>query len=195
MSKRRPSNDSRRRQLSPASLPGGSSPNANTFPANILRMPSFYGVLAIVALVLLTYAPSFRGGFILDDDVLVTANPLVHAPDGLYRLWCTTENCDYWPITYTSLWIEWRLWGNNPLGYHLVNVALHIISCLLIWVVARKLAIPGAFWGALLFAIHPVNVESVAWIAQRKNLLAFVFFLASDLRFPALGILDRSRTI
>ena len=117
----------------------------------------------------------------MDDDLLLTDNPLVKAPDGIYRLWCTTESTDYWPFTYATFWGEWRLWGMNSNGYHVTNLILHIIEALLIWVILRKLSIPGAFLAALIFAVHPVNVESVAWIAQRKNLMAMLFFLLSIL--------------
>ncbi|HEY2760223.1 MAG TPA: tetratricopeptide repeat protein [Pirellulales bacterium] len=120
-------------------------------------------------------------GLLLDDDGLVTQNRLVHAPDGLYRMWFTTEPTDYWPVTSTSFWLQWRLWGANPAGYHMVSLFLHLIECLLLWRILERLAIPGAFFGALLFAIHPVNVESVAWIAQQKNMLAMLFYLLTVL--------------
>lgn len=139
------------------------------------------GAATIIALTFIIYSPSFTGGFILDDDALVSQNKLLHDIDGLRRIWCTTEAPDYWPITYTSFWIEWRLWQLRPLGYIIDNVILHIAASLLIWIVLRKLAIPGAFLAALIFAIHPVNVESVAWISQRKNTLAMLFFLLSIL--------------
>jgi tetratricopeptide (TPR) repeat protein len=84
-------------------------------------------------------------------------------------------------MTNTTFWIEQRLWGRNTTGYHLTNDVLHIVESLLIWIILRKLSIPGAFLAAMLFAVHPVNVESVAWIAQRKNVLAMLFFLLSIL--------------
>ncbi len=113
--------------------------------------------------------------------MLVTENNLIQTPDGLYKLWCTTESLDYWPVTNTSFWIEWRLWEMNPTGYHVTNMLLHIVEALLIWVILRKLSIPGAFLAAMIFALHPVNVESVAWIAQRKNMMSMLFFLLSIL--------------
>ena len=137
------------------------------------------GITLIVVLVVLVYLPSISGGFILDDEDLLADNPQIKASDGLYRFWCTTEPYDYWPVTNTTFWIEWRLWGMNPTGYHVTNLILHIVESLLIWLILRKLSIPGAFWAAMIFAVHPVNVESVAWIAQRKNMMAMLFFLLS----------------
>ena len=138
--------------------------------------------LAAAALVIITglvYWPILSGDFILDDDILLTRNALIKSPHGLSQIWFSTDSIDYWPLTNTSLWIEWHLWGANPLGYHITNLALHLAESLLLWLILQKLRIPGAFLAALLFAVHPVNVESVAWIAQRKNLLAMLFSLLS----------------
>src|SRR6476620_7302453 len=137
------------------------------------------GVLLIAGAVLVIYWPSLRGDFVLDDEILVSQNNLVRASDGLTRFWFSTEPADYWPMTNSSFWLEWRLWLDNPTGYRATNIALHIADALLVWLVLRRLAIPGAFFAALLFAVHPVNVESVAWIAQRKNVLSLLFFLLS----------------
>jgi protein O-mannosyl-transferase len=144
-----------------------------------LQLSVVAGGLLLFVVAFLAYYPALHGGFLLDDDLLLTKNKLVQAPDGLYRIWCTTEPSDYWPISYSTFWLEWRLWEMNPAGYHITNLALHVIECMLIWAILRKLAVPGAFLAAMLFAVHPVNVESVAWIASRKNLVAMLFFLLS----------------
>jgi protein O-mannosyl-transferase len=142
------------------------------------RKQFFLGLL-IGAAAVYVYLPALRGGFVLDDDLLLTHNSTITASDGLYRFWFTKEAPDYWPVSNSTLWLEWRLWGMNPTGYHVTNLLLHVADSLLVWLVLRKLSIPGAWLAALLFAVHPVNVESVAWIAQRKNMLALFFFLLS----------------
>ena len=144
---------------------------------------TLWAVLLLVGLAALAYAPALRGGFVFDDDNLVTRNPLVQAPDGLVRIWFSSEPVDYWPMTLSSFWAEWHLWGGAPTGYHIDNLLLHGADALLLWLVLRRLKVPGAYWAALLFAVHPVNVQSVAWIAQRKNTLSLLFFLLSILGF------------
>ncbi len=139
------------------------------------------GVGLIVLAVLFVYSPAINGEFLWDDEALVVNNHLLRMPNGLYGFWCTTAPPDYWPLTNTTFWMEWRLWEMNSTGYHVSNLILHIVEAVLIWIVLRRLSIPGAFLAAVVFAVHPVNVESVAWIAQRKNTLAMLFFLLSIL--------------
>ncbi len=141
----------------------------------------FGGAALIAVVVVIAYWPAHHGGFVLDDELLLVHNPMIKAHDGLYRYWLTKEALDYWPITNTTFWLEWRLWGMNTTGYHATNLILHIIDSLLIWLILKRLAIPWPWLAAMLFAVHPINVESVAWISQRKNVLALLFFLLSIL--------------
>ncbi len=156
-------------------------PRVGTSVLSALHLRVLAGVALIVLAAFLAYFPALSGGFIWDDELLLTNNELIKAADGPYRFWCTTEALDYWPVSNTALWIEWRLWGMNSIGYHVTSLILHILGTLLLWVVLRKLSIPGEFLAAMIFAVHPVNVESVAWIAQRKGLLAMLFCLLSIL--------------
>jgi Tfp pilus assembly protein PilF len=141
------------------------------------------GSALLVLATFLVYWPALDGGFLFDDDSMVTRSALVQASDGLRRMWLTADPIDYWPLTNSSLWLEWRLWGMDPTGYHVTNVLLHAGSALLLWAILRRLSIPGAWLAGMLFALHPVNVQSVAWIAQRKNTLSMVFFLLSIAAF------------
>jgi|SRR5579871_905896 len=136
-------------------------------------------IFAVVATAV--YWRAFHAGFVWDDDTILTENALIKAHDGLYWIWCSTLPLDYWPLTNSSFWIEWRLWGMDAAGYHVTNVALHTSSAIIFWALLRRLKVPGAFLAALLFLVHPVNVESVAWITQRKNTLSMVLFLLSML--------------
>jgi protein O-mannosyl-transferase len=133
----------------------------------------------IAVLVTIAYWPAMNGDFILDDVRLISQNDLVKDQNGLYQIWFTANAIDYWPVTNTVFWLQWHLFGENPGGYHVTNLALHIAGCWLIWLVLERLAVPGAFLAAVLFAVHPVNVESVAWLSQLKNVLAMFFFLLS----------------
>jgi len=147
------------------------------------RLPPIAGGLLLVALTFVAYAPALRGGFVWDDALYVRDDPLIKANDGLRRFWCTTEFTDYYALSNTSLWLEWRLWGNHPRGYHVTNILLHAVNALLIWRLLQRLRIPAAWFAALVFALHPVNVMSVAWISERKNVLSLLFALLTLLAF------------
>ncbi len=130
---------------------------------------------------LLIYWPALHGGLVLDDALWVNNSPELKSFSGLLSLWRGTKLPDFFPLTSTSFWLEWHLWDKNLLGFHLTNVMLHVASGWLFWLVLRRLAVTGAFVVALLFVVHPVNVESVAWITERKNTLCLFFYLLSVL--------------
>ncbi len=133
----------------------------------------------IVGLTLLAYWPALTGEFLWDDDVLLTRNAFVQQLGGIKHIWSSTKQIDFLPLTATSFWLEWRLWSVKPAGYHVTNVLLHALASVLLWRVLLRLKIPGAWVAAVIFAVHPLCVASVAWIAERKNTLCIVFFLLS----------------
>lgn len=153
------------------------------------------GALLLVVATVIAYLPALRAGFIWDDDQYVVENPTLRTAEGLVDIWTDpAATPQYYPLVHTSFWIEHHLWGVDPVGYHLVNVLLQALGAILLWQVLRRLGVPGgdagAWVAAAVFALHPVNVESVAWVTERKNVLSGVFFFASllaFLRFRPLG--------
>ena len=146
-------------------------------------LPVWQGGL-IILLVFLAYLPALHGGFIWDDDVYVTNNPTLHDLGGLQRIWFEVGAVpQYYPMVHTTFWLEYHLWGLHPMGFHLINVLLHATAAILLWQVLLRLRIQGAWLAAVLFALHPVCVESVAWITERKNVLSAVFYFAAALAY------------
>jgi len=139
--------------------------------------------LAFVAVTFVAYQPVWHAGYIWDDDDHLTANPAMTAPHGLRMIWSSLTISRYYPLTLTTFWAEHRLWGFNPLPYHLVNVALHAINGILVFLVLRRLRVPAAWLAAGLWLLHPVNVESVAWVTELKNTQSGFFFFCALLCF------------
>lgn len=143
-------------------------------PRELLAVAALVGVLTFVV-----YLPSMRGGLVWDDEAHVT-KPKLQSLDGLYRIWFELgATQQYYPLLHSAFWVEHRLWGDAPLGYHLTNVLLHVAAATLVYGLLRKLRIPGALLAAAIFALHPVHVESVAWISEQKNTLSAVFYLGA----------------
>jgi tetratricopeptide (TPR) repeat protein len=150
-----------------------------TTPSFWTRENLFWGLLLVVITVA-AYRHAWQAGYIWDDDVYVTANPLLTAPDGLRRIWFSLDSpSQYFPLVYTTFRFEHALWGFDPAGYHWINILLHAANALLLWRLLVLLRIPGAWLAAAIFALHPAHVESVAWITERKNVLMGLFFLLS----------------
>jgi tetratricopeptide (TPR) repeat protein len=131
----------------------------------------------LFGLALITYLPSLGNGFIWDDDAYVQHNPTLRSASGLWQIWTEpTSTPQYYPLVYTTFWVEHHLWGDRPLGYHVDNMLLHAIGAVLLWRLLKRLKIPMPWLAAAIFAVHPINVESVAWITERKNVLSGVFY-------------------
>jgi protein O-mannosyl-transferase len=150
-------------------------------PLSWFRRDWLWGLILILSIIL-TYTPVWRAGFIWDDDRHLTANPCIVGPLGLKEIW-TTSAADICPLVLTTFAVEHAVWGLEPLPYHLVNVLMHGACALLLWRILRSLRVQGAWLGAALWALHPVEVESVAWITEMKNTESGLFFLLSILFF------------
>jgi tetratricopeptide (TPR) repeat protein len=148
------------------------------------RKTIILGTGLIMLLTLAAYIPAISGGYIWDDNFHITDNPTLRTVEGLGNIWFDLGAVpQYYPMVHTFFWLEYHLWELHPLGYHLVNVLLHGLSGVLLWLVLRYLSVPGAWLAAAVFALHPVQVESVAWITERKNVLSGFFYLASLLTY------------
>jgi protein O-mannosyl-transferase len=138
----------------------------------------------LFCLVFAVYAPSLSAEFIWDDDDYVTENSTLRSLDGLRQIWLEPgATPQYYPVVFTTFWIEHQLWGLRPAGYHFINAALHAANAVGVWLILRRLGVPGSWFVAALFGLHPVHVESVAWVTERKNLLSASFYLLALWQF------------
>jgi tetratricopeptide (TPR) repeat protein len=150
------------------------TPNVNS-----LRRPDWSLGGALILAVAVAYWPALFGLRLLDDDLHITA-PALQSLSGLIRIWSELgATQQYYPVLHSAFWVEHRLWGDAVVGYHIVNVAQHVLSAFLLVALMRRLQLPGAWIAAFLFALHPVQVESVAWIAEQKNTLSTAFYLGA----------------
>ncbi|MCE9596243.1 MAG: tetratricopeptide repeat protein [Planctomycetes bacterium] len=135
--------------------------------------------IAVVFVALIAHLPALSAGYVWDD-IALAGHPVFADLDGLRRIWteagAVQGEVHYWPLTYTSLWIDEHVFGAGPFGHHFVNVLLHAANAVLLGLVLQRMAFCGAWIAALLFAVHPVHVESVAWVIERKDLLATTFY-------------------
>jgi len=151
-----------------------------------------FKVLLVLLAGLFVYAPIFHADWLWDDDQEITANQILPDDGGLVKIWTgltttgtifPTGGADYFPLKTSFQWVLYRFFGTDRTGWHLTNVILHLLNCLLVWRVLSRLGLRQAWLGGLLFAIHPVLVESVAWVSELKNTLSLPFLLGSFLAF------------
>lgn len=136
----------------------------------------------LVLLVMVAYLPAYGAGFVWDDDYYVIANRTLRDLDGLRSIWFDIfATPQYYPLVHTTFWLEYRLAGASPQLYHFTNVALHAANAVLLWRILVNLRFTGAWLVAAVFALHPLQVESVAWITERKNVLSTFFYLCAAL--------------
>ena len=170
----------RREQLAARDAP----PQARAVGEVRSRLLARAAPVVLALLVAVSYFPALWGGFVWDD-VIFAEEPVIHAPSGLWRIWFSPADIEneghYWPLVYTSFWLEHKLWGLAPVGYHAVNILLHLVNVLLLWCLMVRLAVPGAGVIAAVFAVHPLHVESVAWVIERKDVLSALFYLTAVL--------------
>ncbi len=139
--------------------------------------------VVLVALALLIYGFGIGRGFDFDDVIYISENPLLSREDGFRIYWFSSEAFNYYPLFWSLLRLQWLFWGMHPPGYHLVNLLLHAGNAALLWRICLAWRLPGAWWVAALFVVHPVNVQTVAWAAEQKNTWSFLFMGLALLSF------------
>jgi protein O-mannosyl-transferase len=149
--------------------------------------------LLLLGLVVAACLPALRCGFIWDDDSYVTQNRTLRDLAGLGHMWLTpAATPQYYPLVHSTFWLEYHLWRLHPAGFHCVNILLHGLAAILLYETLARLRLPGAWLAAAIFAVHPIAVESVAWVTERKNVLSAVFYFASALAWLRFCPLEES---
>jgi len=164
------------------------SATTTSHPQSLIQAPLSGFLRSILPTVLIAAAasaifwPVLHGDWLWDDTIDITENPITQSANGLWKIWFEPgSQIDYYPVKASVQWAQWHLWGNDTLGYHVTNLVLHIFNALLVWRLFRKLGLKLAWLGGLIFAVQPVQVESVAWIAELKNTLSMALFLPATI--------------
>ena len=159
------------------------SPKAAEILSKRCNLPAMQslGISLLLALAIFsTYLPALQAGFIWDDDDYITQNMTLRSFDGLRRIWLEPgATPQYYPLVHTTYWLEYRMWGLWAPGYHATNIVVHILGTLALAQCLLRLGVPGAWAIAAIFALHPMQVESVAWVTERKNTLSGLFMFLS----------------
>ena len=146
------------------------------------------GSVAVGVLAVVVFIPAFSAAFLWDDTIIIDFHDQVR---GFADIWLNPSRIEseghYWPVVYTTFWVEHMLWGLDPVGYHVVNVVLHAANSMLVLALLRRLGMPGAWFAAALFAVHPMHVDSVVWAIERKDVLSALFLLVVGAGLSPLG--------
>ena len=142
---------------------------------------------------LFIYAPVFSGGWLMDDDYELTDNPALRSVAGLAKIWRGEVGADYLPLKTSVQWVLWQIFGNHPTPFHLASIALHLLSAVLLWRLLERLGMRHGWLGGLLFAVHPIEVESVAWVSELKNTLSLAILLPAMLAWVSFDEQRRGR--
>jgi tetratricopeptide (TPR) repeat protein len=157
-----------------------------------LWLKNWFKALLLIAMILVAYWPAMHGGFIWDDDTHISTNDTLRSRRGLWEIWFQPgATCQYYPLSFTLFWVGYHLWGLNPLGFHLLTLMFHGLASVLLWQVLKRLEVRAAWLAGAIFALHPVNVMSAAWMTELKNTLAGTLILAAAwayVRFAGLGV-------
>lgn len=160
-----------------------SPPQVDPVPLSPSDPPGWESALVKAAAILLAclwiYSPVYHGEWLWDDDYLLTDNAVVQSPDGLWKIWFKPATADYFPLTMSALWLQWKFFGPDSTGYHIVSIVLHALGAGLVWRLLVKIGVPGAWVAGMVFAVHPLAVESVAWVSELKNTFSLPFFLVA----------------
>jgi tetratricopeptide (TPR) repeat protein len=151
----------------------------------------------IEVVLLICYAPALHGGFLWDDGVYISTNPVLRTMRGLWAIWADpSATCQYYPLSFTAFWIINHFFGMTPVAFHLATLMMHGVVAMVFWQLLERLRVKGALLGAAIFALHPLNVMSVAWMTELKNTLSCALALGAALayvRYAGLGEYEKSR--
>lgn len=149
--------------------------------SRLVKSP-FAGCAALLVMTAVAYIPAMQGGYIWDDGWNIINNEPLRTWEGLRRIWFELGAIrQYYPLSQTGLWIQYQLWGLTPQANHVVNVLTHVLCAMLLWRALVRFQVAGDWFAAAFFALHPVHVESVAWLTEFQNMLSGAFFLATIL--------------
>ena len=168
--------------------------NRRSQPGVVSEGTAWLGGLLLVAAIVLVYQPVWRAGFIWDDDFHLTKNPCVVGPVGFWGIW-TSRAARICPLVLSSFWLQHALWGLQPLPYHLFTVLMHAGAAVVLWRVLARLQVPGAWLGAALWALHPVQAESVAWVTELKNTQSGLFYMLTALSFVRARLAEQAQDV